>query len=330
MKKILIHIRASMKFFILLGIAFFIVIGIIIAVYKPMYVVTLNGETLGYTQDKSLLQNRINAYMKEGSEDLVAFVEIDEMPEYQMCLLKRDTEDNTEEIFSKITGEGTSYYKYYAILDGDEEKYYVSSYSDVESILSELEERDSSNIDDISYKTKYETEIKEFTSVDDAVADLYVEPKKVQATTSYSGYSYSYSSYDYDNGSYSADIGISLMEPIDSGYVISSRFGYRSSGNHTGLDIAISSGTPIEAAASGIVTYSGWKGSYGNCVVISHGNGVETYYAHCSELYVDAGEYVSQGDVISAVGSTGNSTGPHLHLEVRLDGVPQDPQSYVY
>lgn len=327
MKKILIHIRASMKFFILFGIAFFIVIGIILALYKPMYIVTLNGETIGYTSDKSSLQNRINEYMKDGTEDLVAFVEIDDLPEYQMCLLKRDTEDNTEEIFKKITGEGTSYYKYYAILDGDEEKYYVSSYDDVESVLSQLKEKNSTNIDEISYKTKYETEVKEFTSVDTAVADLYVEPKPVKT---YSSYSYSYSSYDYDNGSYNADIGIALMEPIDSGYVISSRFGYRSSGNHTGLDIAISTGTPIQAAAGGVVTYSGWKGSYGYCVVISHGNGVETYYAHCSDLYVDAGEYVSQGEVIAAVGSTGNSTGPHLHLEVRMDGVPQNPQNYVY
>ena len=65
-------------------------------------------------------------------------------------------------------------------------------------------------------------------------------------------------------------------------------------------------------------------------VIVSHGNGVETYYAHCSSLYVSAGESVSQGEIIAAVGSTGNSTGPHLHLEVRLNGSPQNPEYYVY
>ena len=65
-------------------------------------------------------------------------------------------------------------------------------------------------------------------------------------------------------------------------------------------------------------------------VVINHGNGVETYYGHCSKLYVKAGQHVNQGDAIAAVGNTGNSTGPHLHLEIRLNGVAYNPQNYLY
>ena len=84
------------------------------------------------------------------------------------------------------------------------------------------------------------------------------------------------------------------------------------------------------AAATGTVTFSGYKGSYGNMIVISHGNGVQTYYGHCSKLYVSAGTTVSQGQTIAAVGSTGNSTSPHLHLEVRINGVAYNPQNYVY
>ena len=99
---------------------------------------------------------------------------------------------------------------------------------------------------------------------------------------------------------------------------------------HTGLDIATSTGTPVAAAASGTVTFAGWKGSYGNLMVITHSNGVQTYYGHCSKLYVSAGTTVSQGQTIAAVGSTGNSTGPHLHLEVRVNGVAYNPQNYVY
>ena len=117
---------------------------------------------------------------------------------------------------------------------------------------------------------------------------------------------------------------------------ITSSFGIRDSDNtivtkyHTGLDIAAPKGTPIAAAASGTVTFSGYKGSYGYMIVISHGNNIQTYYGHCSKLYVSAGTAVSQGQTIAAIGSTGNSTGPHLHLEVRINGVAYNPQNYVY
>ena len=90
-------------------------------------------------------------------------------------------------------------------------------------------------------------------------------------------------------------------------------------------------GTPIRAAASGTVTYAQYNsGGYGNLVIISHGNGVQTYYGHCSKLYVKAGQTVSQGEVISAMGSTGISTGSHLHWEVRINGVAQNPRNYLY
>ena len=78
----------------------------------------------------------------------------------------------------------------------------------------------------------------------------------------------------------------------------------------------------------GTVAFSGWKQSYGKLITIDHGNGVYTYYAHCSSLYKSAGEYVSQGEIIGTVGSTGNSTGPHLHIEVRVNGVAYNPIDY--
>ena len=114
---------------------------------------------------------------------------------------------------------------------------------------------------------------------------------------------------------------------------ITSRFGERSSrrvSTHTGLDIACSTGTDIQVVADGVVKFAGTDGSYGKLVIVSHGNGVETWYAHCSKLYVSANEEVSQGEVIAAVGSTGNSSGPHLHLEIRVNGKAINPQLYLY
>ena len=114
---------------------------------------------------------------------------------------------------------------------------------------------------------------------------------------------------------------------------ITSRYGHVSSirsGAHTGTDIACAQGTPIKVTASGTVTFAGWNGSYGKLIKVSHGNGVETWYAHCTDLYGTVGQQVNAGDVIATVGSTGNSTGNHLHLEIRVNGTAVNPQRYLY
>lgn len=112
---------------------------------------------------------------------------------------------------------------------------------------------------------------------------------------------------------------------------ISSRFGPRSSGYHTGLDIAAPTGTPIRASKGGTVLVAGWLGgdSYGNAIYIDHGGGVVTRYAHLSQIQCSRGEVVEQGEQIGTVGSTGNSKGPHLHFEVVIGGSPRDPLGYL-
>lgn len=333
MKNVLINLRKSLKLLILLGLAFFIIFVIMYFVYKPVYIVTLNGETLGYIEDKSQLQDKINEYMKSGNNDDVAFIEFDALPMYETCFSRKDNETSDSEILDTILATGTPYYKYYAILEDSEEKYYVKTYEEAENVISDLREKESTNIDSITYVVKYEAEKKDFTGKDDIVAALFKEPVKQPVVNTRTSTYKSYASTGTVNTSQTSSsdytpIGVSLAMPV--GGTITSRYGYRSRGFHTGLDIATSMGTPISAAAGGTVSFAGWKGSYGNLVVIDHANGVQTYYAHCSELYVSAGTYVSQGQTISAIGSTGNSTGPHLHLEVRVDGVCQNPQNYVY
>ncbi len=112
---------------------------------------------------------------------------------------------------------------------------------------------------------------------------------------------------------------------------VTSRFGWRNSpwGDsrelHQGIDIANSLGAPVFATADGEVVQSGWSGGYGNIVQISHGNGIETIYGHNSRVLVNAGQYVKKGQVIANLGSTGRSTGPHLHYEIRVNGTAVDP-----
>lgn len=287
--------------------------------YRPMYSVTINGEFVGYTANKTKLQKRINEYIENGDQENTAFIDSQYLPEYKLCLLKKNNETSDDKIFEIVKNSSTTYYEYYAIVEGTEQKYFVPTKEDAEEIIDKLKEKNSGNISKIAYTQVHSTELKDFTDIDTVVSDLYV--KKVFVA---------YSSTPYASMSYEApNLGISLINPVDG--IITSRFGMRASGRHTGLDIAGSTGTPIKAAASGTVTSVTHSNvSYGNCVIISHGNGVQTLYAHCLETYVEVGQSVSQGETIAARGSTGNSTGPHLHFEVRVDGQMVNPEYYVH
>ncbi|MDR2156973.1 MAG: peptidoglycan DD-metalloendopeptidase family protein [Clostridiales Family XIII bacterium] len=132
-------------------------------------------------------------------------------------------------------------------------------------------------------------------------------------------------SYAPASGSYVGGNGI-LSNPMARMELSS---GYGGARRHKGADFRNPQGTPIYAAAEGTVTFAGWYAGYGYLVKINHGGGLETWYAHCSVLNVTGGEYVGRGQQIAQVGSTGQSTGYHLHFEVRVNGTPQNPLSYL-
>lgn len=125
-----------------------------------------------------------------------------------------------------------------------------------------------------------------------------------------------------------------LQWPVPSCTLITSRFGYRvapttgASTYHGGLDIGASMGASIVSAGAGDVIYAGANGGYGNCVMVDHGNGIVTVYAHMSSIGVSYGQYVTAGQYVGAVGSTGVSTGPHCHFEIRINGAQTDPAAY--
>lgn len=308
---------------ILIILAAFLIIGAISYIYKPIYSVTLDGEFIGYSENKSKLQQRINKYIEKGNGENIAFVEINELPEYKLCFLKRDVPTNDEEIFNQVIKQGQAFYKYYAICVSNEEKAYVSTFEEAEQVVNGLKEKNSNNKDKLSIVEKYETELKEFTAVEKCVADLYV--KKVVKQSSYA-----VAATGMNTSSQKVNLGISLIKPVSG--VITSRFGARWGSKHKGIDIGAPKGTPVKAVAAGTVTVSsyGYNGGYGNYVIISHGNGIQTVYGHCTSLNVSVGQKVSQGQQVATVGSTGRSTGNHLHLEIRVNGVAQNPQNYLY
>lgn len=126
---------------------------------------------------------------------------------------------------------------------------------------------------------------------------------------------------------------VNLIKPLALGRITSS-FGSRFHPTlkikkyHAGIDIAAPIGTPIRCCSSGKVTFSGWKSGYGEVVIVDHGNGLQTFYAHCSKLEVKIGQVVTSGQRIALVGKTGRATGSHLHFEIRRNGVALNPYKY--
>lgn len=328
LKKIYVYIRGTVRLISLVVVSAVIIVAAIVLLYKPIYKVSINGKKIGYCEDKETLQSKINYYMENGEEgqNNVAFVQIDDMPEYQMCLQKKGIETNDDEIFEKIKDTGVTYYRYYTIADDGKEKLSVATFDEAEKTIKELKKKESKNSKDLTILEKYEVELPELYTQEKAVAKLYEKKTVVVATTRYpnvnaSGFSTSRSTTS------AKKLGISFVRPTSG--VVTSRFGARWGRTHTGIDIGAPTGTPIKAAAGGTVIFSGWKGTLGKLVVVSHGNGVQTYYAHCSSLLVSSGQTVSAGQLIAKMGNTGRSTGPHLHFEIRLNGYAINPQSYI-
>lgn len=197
---------------------------------------------------------------------------------------------------------------------------------EAEELQAELEESKKVAEEQIKTIEAKKAEIaKSNTETERMIDELQADADAMTSTIQGSGSSSSNSTY----------IGGQLAWPTPSTSYITSKFGYRIHPIygyrkfHTGIDIGAGSGSRIVAANSGTVILSGWNGGYGKCIVVDHGGGITTLYAHCSKLLVGRGATVSRGQTIAKVGSTGNSTGPHLHFEVRVNGVYKNPLNYV-
>lgn len=327
-KKALITLRTVVKFMTVLVVAAVLIMGIIAFVYKPIYGVYLGDEFIGYSEDKQKLQTRINNYMDQGEGEHVAFVQIDTLPSYELCFLKKGITTNDEEIYNKVKETGTTYYKFYAIAISNEEKLYVSTFKEAEEAVAKLKEKNSANADNLSIIEKYSTELGELKQTEEAVSTLY-EQKKVVKKVTVSSKKTTVSSGKTSSSGKAPNTGISFAYPVASPN-ISSGYGSRWGRTHKGLDFAAATGTNIYASAGGTVTFSGWNsGGFGYLVIISHGNGTQTYYAHCSKLLCSVGQTVSQGQLIAKVGNTGRSFGSHLHFEIRVNGVSYNPALYL-
>ena len=303
---------------------FLLILAMIFIKYKPAYEVTIAGEKLGYIERIDEFKNLIEEKIINQEGEYIADVSLIQEPEYNFKLLKRTSETNLNDVIEKLkTADTVITYKYYEVALNNETKSYVKTLEEAKKVVNEIkEEFADDNLElNLQINEKYTESIENVDTNNLEVATASVEnaAKEIKEENE-----------NKDALAIVNNIKLSVL-PVTGR--ITSRYGERSSlrrSTHTGLDIACTTGTDIKVVSNGTVTFSGKKGSYGNLIIVDHGNGVETWYGHCSKLYEKVGNTVNAGDVIAAVGSTGNSTGPHLHFEIRINGECVNPQNYVY
>ena len=315
-------------------IGFILIAAIILASYKPVYTVLINGEEKGYITSKSKLQHDIEEYLQKGDSDRVGYILLNDRPEYDFNLVKKDVQTKDEEILAGIINSCDIYYKVYAINVNDEEVCLVESLAEAQKLVDKVneEQEDYTKKATVKISEKYEKEYEAIEDIEVAANDIIAPIKKENDSIvkKYTQYASTKSvSKEVLDALYSSNVELSFTYPIKSKYTVTSRYGWRRSGFHTGIDYAAVYGTPIYAAEDGVVTCSQWSGNYGYLVKIQHPGGFETRYAHCSRFAVSVGDTVKKGDVIAYVGSTGNSTGPHVHLEIRYQGKSIDPETLI-
>lgn len=283
--------------------------------FKSVYSVYVDGEEIGYIQSKKEFEKYIEENLYNNSEQNIAFSDINANLKYTYKLIDKGEETTEGEVFLAIKEKADITYFEFAVNVNGIDRKYLKTEEEAKQVLEELKSELGEDAD-ISIKTVYTKNLQiesgiQIADLSNQISNQLKEEKKKEDATI--------------NGVYLS------INPI-SGH-ITSRYGAREAirdHTHQGLDIAAPTGTKIKAAADGIVSYSGVKGGYGNLIILDHGNGIETYYGHCSKLCVNVGEEVKAGDIIAEVGSTGNSTGPHLHLEIRRNGNYVDPANYLY
>ena len=314
-KKLKFYTKETIKFFNIALIAIGFIIAIILIKYKPMYEVKIEGTTIGYVENKKSLNEKIQENVENYSKENIESAELTATPEYELKLVNKSQDENEDEVIIALQNELEITYKYYEIASNNEVIEKVKDEETAEKLVNEIKELSNNEVElTINEKT---TKALEEIQIDDleVAKENTVEKLNIDTTESI------------------ADINGIKVATLPVTGTISSRYGVSSKirvSTHTGLDIAATTGTPIKVVADGTITFAAYSGSYGYLVKVDHGNGVETWYGHTSKMLVKEGQAVKAGDTIALVGSTGNSTGPHLHFEVRIKGEHVNPQKYLY
>jgi len=314
-RKIKHYTKEIIKLTNIIAIGIFIILTVILMKFKPVYAVYLDEQEIGSIENKSEFEKTIEESLFNNDEENIAFSNINAQIKYKCKLIEKSQNlDEKPALLAIKEKSDITYFEYAVNVNGEERKYLKTEEEAkqvADSVRQELKDETGVSIEKIYTKNLEVEHTQELANISNEILqEIKSEEKKASSTI---------------NGIYLA------VTPVSG--TITSRYGSREEirdHDHQGLDIATKAGTPIKAVADGKVSFAGEKSGYGNLIILDHGNGITTYYGHCSKLYVKSGTTVSAGDVIAAVGSTGKSTGPHLHFEIRKNGVYVNPQKYLY
>lgn len=312
------------------------------SVITPPYYITVDGKRTVLVESKEAAEKTVQQVIEkyEGDPEGVIDVHLEESTGAEKMEIKTGDEPpevlSVEQAKEKLTGKNSGESLLTVVVTRQEEEIDIIQCdeerrpdSDLYVGETKVERKGSNGVKKTTKEIVSENgEKKDEIIVDEETIKEPVDTVVLAGTKKYDGYGGGEGAIDsnvsYDeNGVYDV-----LSTPVPA-VNISSPFGPRWGRFHSGVDFALAQGQPIYAADSGTVYYSGYSGGYGKLIKIDHGNGMQTYYAHCSSLLVSSGQHVETGETIGLIGSTGNSTGPHLHFEVIINGSRVDPLDFL-
>ncbi|MEG2310799.1 MAG: peptidoglycan DD-metalloendopeptidase family protein [Clostridia bacterium] len=303
----------------------------VLNMYKPATKTYLNGKFIGYFSNEQHFDDVYNELVAEKqSIDPNVKVYLECEPIFESCYI-RDGLFTEQNVYTNLRAQVKTEFTIYNVAVNGEVKMTFTTQDDANKYVETLKKQVSKLVSEV--KIDKVDSLGDTTTTDRAEAimkDIVDRNKPVEIPKTKPIVKYKTPITTY-NGKISANNANTQggIWPTVSRY-ISSPYGWRRGSFHSGTDIAGSAGSPIYAYKDGVVTFSGWSSiGYGNLVKIDHGNGFATWYAHCRTINVRAGDSVEQGQTIAAMGSTGNSTGNHLHFEVRINGVHKNSYMYI-
>lgn len=266
------------------------------------YKIQTDDEIIGYTNNILKTQDIINTYLTNTKCLNDGYIKMDKNIEYKFAIFFKCKLTSQDDILYYVHNNSKRYYKMFSIKYKDDEIFCLTS-GDVENIYNELQDFDAQK--NLLVDEYYDTFI--IVSNSDKVNEFI---------------------NNYKN-SFVNDYFYSFRRPTSRG-IVTSRYGSRWGRMHTGVDIADELNTKITASQDGVVISTGYAGAYGNLIQIEHKYGYTTYYAHCNKILVEEGDIVKQGQLIANMGSTGRSTGVHVHFEIRLNGKILNPYDCIF
>lgn len=310
-----------------IGLIFSAVLVTVLNTYKPAVKAYLNGKFVGYFSSEQQFDEVYNDLVTEKqSIDPNVKVYLDYEPTFETSYIKDSVVEN-QNVYTNLRAEIKTEYTIYNVAVDGENKMTFNTQDEANKYAESLKKEVSKLKTEV--KVEKVSELGEMTSIERANSILkdIVDRNKPVVTPKVT--------YNTNkrNVTKAPTIGATQVAATGGGVwpTVNRRVNcaYMGYSGHTGIDLGGAIGTAIYAYKSGTVTFAGWGTGYGLHVKVDHGNGMSTLYAHCSELLVSAGQQVSEGQMIAKIGMTGYTTGPHVHFEVRLNGVPVNPYGYI-